>query len=214
MRRCAAALRLCLGVLTCACNDIFALLIFLFQFHTLPALFSPTRRRFLPPLLFFPPPDPQQTWLVSARALAMDIERRHREGAQRHCSLARSLTRHVLLSLCLCPSPGWPPQKQGPAYEVEDDDHFDDQEEEEETTQGDSGRPQPSLRDRALYRAMTGIAYAAEYSVVAFKWGWVPFVATMGLSNLYCTSETPAFSIFRDMFKAGMEAQAQAAGQQ
>ena len=131
-------------------------------------------------------------------------------GSLTHSPLAFSSCR----SVCV-PSPGWPPQKQGPAYEVEDDDHFDEQEEEEETTQSsDSGRAQPSLRDRALYRAMTGIAYAAEYSVVAFKWGWVPFVATMGLSNLYCTSETPAFSIFRDMFKAGMEAQAQAAGQQ
>lgn len=104
--------------------------------------------------------------------------------------------------------PGWPPQNQGPAYDLEDE-----YEQDEEEEAAPSGRPQLSLRDRALYRAMTGIAYAAEYSVVAFKWGWVPFVATMGLSNIYCTSETPAFSIFRDMFRAAVEANTQAAGQ-
>ena len=95
---------------------------------------------------------------------------------------------------------GWPPANQGPTFEEEEDD--DDLTGEQADGQGgffppegeeDGEHPAPTLVQKAVYTGLVALNYAAEYTIPVLKYGWLPFVAGVGLTRVYAREDRPAF---------------------
>lgn len=99
---------------------------------------------------------------------------------------------------------GWPPANRGPTFEDEDEDQFpggggaggaDD-------GQGDDGyfpedgegeHPAPTLLQKVVFGALTGLDRASGYAVPALKYGWLPFVAGLAFTGVWAREDRPAF---------------------
>ena len=47
---------------------------------------------------------------------------------------------------------------------------------------------------RLLFQVLSAINTTTEYGTVALKFGWLPIVCALGLTNLYCTSANKPFA--------------------
>lgn len=64
----------------------------------------------------------------------------------------------------------------------------------EQSMGAEDGQPRLPASQQWLYRAMMAVSYATEYGGSALKWGWMPTVLFLGLSNVYCTSSQRPFA--------------------
>jgi hypothetical protein len=91
-----------------------------------------------------------------------------------------------------------------PSFAVEDaeDDQYDPQQDggdddDEQSAEARAAAADEASRNALLHRVFSAVATAGDWSVSAFKWGWLPLTLAMGLTNAYCRSERPAFYQFR-----------------
>lgn len=71
--------------------------------------------------------------------------------------------------------------------------HWDDEDQPQQVPTEEFDLSRLPASQRWQYRAMMAAAAVTEYGGVAIKYGWLPFVALMGMSNVYCASPALPF---------------------